>query len=100
MATFAFIFVVILTVVAVAIILLVLVVKGMFRGVGNVVGSVFAPLNNRRLPHPPAGMRRCIDPRCLADNPGPARFCKRCGSSLDTRSVRGRTPVFNRAAMW
>jgi hypothetical protein len=100
MHTVAFIFVVILAIVVLAIFVISLIVKGVFRGIGSIIGGGFASAGGRRLTSPPAAVRRCIDPRCLTENPGQARFCRRCGSSLDARSVRGRTPVFRQAAMW
>jgi hypothetical protein len=95
-----FIFLVVLAFVVLTIFVISLIVKGVFRGVGSLIGGGIASANNRRLGSPPAPIRRCIDPRCLTENPGQARFCRRCGSSLDARSVRGRTPVFQQAAMW
>jgi len=93
------IFLIVVAFVVLTVFVISLIVKGVFRGLGSIFGGGMLAANNRRL-SPPTPVRRCIDPRCMTDNPGQARFCRRCGSSLDARSVRGRTPVFRHAAMW
>jgi hypothetical protein len=45
---------------------------------------------------PPVSGVRCGNSKCLAENPGRARFCRRCGRMLHV----GEPAVARRVAMW
>ncbi len=64
------------------------VVGFIFRMVASVLRSLFAALS--RVPR-----RRvaCRGPVCGADNPGNARFCRRCGRALDEPEPADRQAV-------
>src|SRR5690349_23135070 len=55
---------------------------------------LFGPGANRQLPALPGGVR-CANPGCRADNPGRARYCRRCGRMLQA----SHPAVARRAAM-
>lgn len=73
------------------------------RLVGRVLGmgsrqSVQGRRHAPRLAATPAARRtRCAHPKCRADNPEDARFCRRCGNVI--RLPRAQ-PVARRVAMW
>ncbi len=48
------------------------------------------------LPPPPRNFVRCGHPRCRAENPSGARFCRRCGKMLRVAD----TVVVRKVAMW
>ena len=50
-------------------------------------------------PGPAPNRVRCDRPNCLADNPGRAQFCRRCGRTLLVRQPAVRAPV-RRVAMF
>ena len=58
--------------------------------------ALFGAGGANRLPPPPQQSVRCANPGCRADNPGRARYCRRCG-----RGLRANEPaVVRRVAMW
>ena len=63
----------------------------LFRLIARAVSP--APVSMAPMPARPAVVR-CGRPQCMEDNPGGARFCRRCGQAL-----RGaRAPVLRRVA--
>jgi hypothetical protein len=69
------------------------VIVAILRLAGRMLGGLFAPPPAPRLN---VQLVRCGHPRCRADNPGRARFCRRCGKMLHAP----RPAVARQAAMW
>jgi hypothetical protein len=67
----------------------------------SVIRLIVQAMMPRRLraPRPPVrpAFIRCRGDGCGADNPGSARFCRRCGRELETELRGMRIP---RAALW
>ena len=66
------------------------------RLIGRALGPSPRP---NALPMPAVNRVRCTREGCRAENPTPARFCRRCGRILNVREAAATAPS-RRVAMW
>ena len=78
------------------------VIVAVLRLLGRGVGALTRRSSKRALP--PAGLVRCVHPKCSADSPKGARFCRRCGrimqAEFSSPGAGAERPVVRRVAMW
>ena len=75
------------------------IVVAFVRLIARAIGSGARTNLTNPLPMPVARRARCGRANCRADNPGQARFCRRCGRMLHVAHPAAPAPV-RRVAMW